>query len=223
MTRKKKQLSPLISGSCCRICFLLSGGCGCHSDEWGWGTERLYHADRKHRDRGERKSNEGRRRARERVKEKGRRTTARKRSKPKWQRGEEEEWQQQWVKTETQTLWIAGWHSAWVSVCKHTLSSSDWHGNFSTAQQAFSYNTPYLLLSLSTHGLSDWLHLAVSAFRYKTWSGIGRQSSKFLKRLLRLFVSRTLHVDVCMLVIEGLFSLLKTLRANCGRQFSCCL
>lgn len=54
MTRKKqnttKQLSPLISDSCCRICFLLSGGCGCHSDEWGRSAERLYHSDRKHRD-----------------------------------------------------------------------------------------------------------------------------------------------------------------------------
>lgn len=45
---KNKQLSPLISGSYCEICFLLSGSCGCHNDEWGRNAERLYHSDGKH-------------------------------------------------------------------------------------------------------------------------------------------------------------------------------
>lgn len=48
---KKQKNIPLISGSCCGICFLLSGSCGCHSDQWGRNAERLYHSDGKHTER----------------------------------------------------------------------------------------------------------------------------------------------------------------------------
>lgn len=44
--KNKKQASPLISMSGCGICFLLSGSCCCHGDEWVRSTECLHHSDR---------------------------------------------------------------------------------------------------------------------------------------------------------------------------------
>lgn len=61
----KNTLGPLISASRCRIRSLLSGACGCHSDEWGRNAVLLYHPDRKHRDRAREKSNGRRERGRE--------------------------------------------------------------------------------------------------------------------------------------------------------------
>lgn len=155
----EKHLSPLISSSCCGICFLLSGSCSCHSDEWGRSAKRQHLSDGKHRDR-VREEEKWRARERDEAGEgegigEGRQTTTKK-GKQNDNGGDEEEWQQQWLKTErereTDAVWVAGWHSAWDWMCKHTQSSSDWHRNCSKAQQAFPSNTPYQLRSLSTHG-----------------------------------------------------------------------
>lgn len=150
MTRKK-QLSPLISGCCCGICFLLSGGCGCHSDEWGRSVERLYHSDGKHRDRAREKEQWRASRREEAGEGEGtgeeRWTTARQKKREQKMtmvKRRESDSSGDWRRRQRDAVWVAGWLSAWVWMCKHTQSSSDWHRTCSRAQQAFFFPTHHI-------------------------------------------------------------------------------